>query len=169
MCKHGNLCAEPNLCANPFIADVTKNNGVALKDKKSAKPPIKRWRALFMPCNLVAMQIDQNYARFARCAGREIRRGDRKLLLLSKILPISEHIIPLFIGLVAGYFGFGWAFFLFAFLYPFISLADPWLWRRVYGDIVKDLGYRVSFLVNLDMLYLFGLGWLVGWILMIAI
>lgn len=133
-----------------------------MKGKKSAKL-LKRWHALVMPGNLVALQTNWNYARFARRAGREIRKGNRKLLLLSKVGPIGERIYIPLIGLVAGYFGFVWPLLVFALLYPFISLADPWVWRRAYGRMAEGLGYQVSFLVNFDLLYWFALGWLIGW------
>jgi len=34
--------------------------------------------------------------------------------------------------------------------------------EEVYGRLAKGLGYKVSFLVNLDMLYWFAIGWLIG-------
>lgn len=138
-----------------------------MKARKS-KLPVRRWRALLMPGNLAALQTDRSYARFARRAGREIRRGNRRLLLLSKVGPIGEHIYIPLIGLVAGYFGFVWPLLVFALLYPLVVLVDPWAWRRAYGRMAEGLGYRVSFLVNFDLLYWFALGWVAGALLVVV-
>jgi len=47
-------------------------------------------------------------------------------------------------------------------LYPLIALGDPYTWRKVYGELAKGVGYRASFLLNLDMLYWFAIGWVLG-------
>jgi len=38
------------------------------------------------------------------------------------------------------------------------------MWRRVYGRLAQGVGYKASFLLNLDMLYWFAIGWAVGMI-----
>ncbi len=48
-------------------------------------------------------------------------------------------------------------------LYPLIALGDPHIWRKVYGQLAEGVGYKASFLLNLDMPYWFAIGWVVGW------
>ncbi len=49
--------------------------------------------------------------------------------------------------------------------YPLIAFGDPYTWRKVYGKLTVGAGYQVSFLLNLEMLYWFATGWVMGWIL----
>lgn len=47
-------------------------------------------------------------------------------------------------------------------LYPLIALGDPYVRRRVYGHLAEGVDYKASFLLNLDMLYWFAIGWVFG-------
>jgi hypothetical protein len=50
-------------------------------------------------------------------------------------------------------------------LYPLVVFGDPYTWRKIYGGLAKGVGYRASFLLNLDMLYWFAIGWVIGWVI----
>lgn len=60
-------------------------------------------------------------------------------------------------------------------IFPFINnphpiaLGDLHAWRKVYGRLAQGVGYRASFLLNLDMLYWFAIGWAVGWFYLSAL
>jgi len=54
-------------------------------------------------------------------------------------------------------------------LYPLIALGDPYTWRKVYGELAKGVGYKASFMLNLDMLYWLAIGWVVGWFYLSAL
>jgi len=47
-------------------------------------------------------------------------------------------------------------------LYPLIAFFDPYTWRKVYGVLAKGVGYKASFILNLDMLYWLAIGWVLG-------
>jgi hypothetical protein len=74
-------------------------------------------------------------------------------------------VLAFVVGVSASYFGFVIVVPLVLRLYPLIALGDPHVWRKVYGWLARGVGYTASFLVNLDMLYWFAVGWAVGWIL----
>lgn len=50
-------------------------------------------------------------------------------------------------------------------IYPLIALGDPHVWRKVYGKLAAGIGYKASFLLNLDILYWFAIGWVIGCVL----
>ena len=93
---------------------------------------------------------------------RKIERGDRRLLLYSR-LAYAEHTLPFVVGAMASRFGFVFVVPLVLCFYPLVALGDPHALRKVYGPIARWLGYRGSFLINLDVLYWFAIGWAVGW------
>ncbi len=92
---------------------------------------------------------------------------------MPSILPIfrrtmsarAECGLALVVGASASYFGFVIVIPLVLCIYPLIALGDPYLWRKVYGRLATGARYKASFLLNLDMLYWFAIGWMVGWIL----
>jgi len=93
---------------------------------------------------------------------RETRKGNRRLALYS-LLARAECGLAFVVGASASYFGFVIVIPLVLCFYPLIALGDPFLWRRTYGRLAHGVGYRASFLLNLDMLYWFAIGWVVGW------
>jgi hypothetical protein len=74
----------------------------------------------------------------------------------------AEYGLAFVVGASASYFGFVIVVPLMLSLYPLIALGDPHVWRKVYGRLAQGVGYRASFLLNLDMLYWFALGWVAG-------
>ena len=93
-----------------------------------------------------------------------MKKSNRKLTICSLLSPVEDGL-ALTIGVVVSYFGFTNMALLLLCFYPLVVLADPTLWRKVYGDLARGVGFKASFLVNLDMLYWFAVGWVVGWVL----
>ncbi len=93
-----------------------------------------------------------------------IKKGNRRLAIYS-LLARAECGLAFVVGASASYFGFIIVIPLVLCLYPLIALADPYTWKKVYGELAKGVGYKASFLLNLDMLYWFAIGWVVWWIL----
>ena len=122
---------------------------------------------ILTPGDSLARRFDEGYAKFVRQIKRETREGNRRLALYSA-LARAECGLALVVGTSASYFGFAIVVPLVLCFYPLIALGDPYMWRRAYGRLARGVGYRASFLLNLDMLYWFALGWLVGWALMIV-
>lgn len=129
---------------------------------------MKRHYALLAPGEFAAGRTNQNYDEVSKRAGRLIRRGDKKLLLTTLILPYFEYLVFVMLGLFLGMrdIGFVWFSFVIIFAYLPAAVADVWVWRRVYGRLAEGIGYRASFLLNLDMLYWLGMGWLIGWLVL---
>lgn len=121
-------------------------------------------RLILTPGDFLARRFDEGYAKFVSRIGRKMRKGDRKLTLYS-LLARAECGLAFVVGASASYFGFVIVVPLVLCFYPLIALGDPYMWRRVYGRLAEGVGYRASFLLNLDMLYWFAIGWVVGWIL----
>lgn len=121
-------------------------------------------RRLFLtPGDFLARRFDKGYAKFVRQIRREMRKGNRKLVY--SLLARAECVLAFVVGTSASYFGFVIATPLVVCLYPLIALGDPFMWRRVYGRLARGVGYKASFLLNLDVLYWFAIGWVVVWIL----
>lgn len=124
----------------------------------------KRYKAgyfLLLPGDFLAWRFDKGYAKFVSRIGRETRKGDRKLALYS-LLARAECALAFLVGASASYFGFIIVIPLMLCIYPFIALGDSYTWRKVYGELAKGVGYRASFLLNLDMLYWLAIGWIAG-------
>lgn len=81
-----------------------------------------------------------------------IEKGNRRLAIYS-LLARAECGLAFVVGASASYFGFIIVIPLVLCLYPLIALADPYTWKKVYGELAKGVGYKASFLLNLDMLY----------------
>ena len=118
-------------------------------------------RLILTPGDFLARRFDEDYARFINRIGREMRKGDRKLVLYS-FLACVECGLAFVVGVSASYFGFVIVAPLVFCLYPLIALGDSYMWRRVYGQLARGVSYRASFLLNLDMLYWFAIGWIAG-------
>jgi len=80
------------------------------------------------------------------------------------LLARAECGLACAVGTSASYFGLAILVPLVLCLYPLIAIGDPHVWRKVYGRLAEGVGCRASLLLNLDMLYWFAIGWLVGWI-----
>lgn len=126
---------------------------------------MKKIYALLSPGEFVARHVNQNYADFSRQAKHEIKKGNRKLIWYAKIFPLCEYVIVLTVGLLVASFGLTWSLFAVIFIYLFAVLVDPRVWRKIYGSLARD-SYKISFLLNLDMLYWFGIGWVIGWLVL---
>lgn len=120
--------------------------------------------SLLPPGEFLARRFDESYNRFIDEIRRRMKRGDRKLLLYSR-LARGELVLALAVGAMVSYFGFVFAVLLLLCFYPLAALGDPHALRKVYGRLARGLGYRGSFLINLDVLYWFVIGWVVGAIL----
>ena len=118
-------------------------------------------RLILTPGDFLARRFDKDYAKFVSRLGREMKRGDRRLALYS-LLARAECGLAFVAGTSASYFGSIIVIPLMLCLYPLIALGDPFMWRRVYGRLAGDVGYKASFLLNLDMLYWFAIGWIAG-------
>ncbi|MEM2619507.1 MAG: hypothetical protein QW356_08555 [Candidatus Hadarchaeales archaeon] len=88
-------------------------------------------------------------------------RYNQRFAMYSLLVPV-ECLAALMIEASARYFGFTIVPPLMSCLYPFIVLGDPHLWHKIYGKLAKKVGYKASFLVNLDILYWLMIGWIVG-------
>ena len=121
-------------------------------------------RLILTPGDSLARRFDRDYARFIDRIKRETKKGSRRLEIYS-LLARAECGLAFVVGASASYFGFLIVVPLVLCFYPLIALGDPHTWRKVYGRLARGLGYRASFLVNLDMFYWFAVGWLAGWIL----
>ena len=121
-------------------------------------------RLILTPGDFLARRFDEGYAKFVSRIGRKTRKGNRKLTLYS-LLARAECGLAFVVGASASYFGFVIVAPLVFCLYPLIALGDPYMWRRVYGQLARGVGYKASFLLNLDMLYWFTIGWLARWFL----
>lgn len=119
-------------------------------------------RLVLTPGDFLARRFDRGYAKFIGRIKRETKKGNRRLAIYS-LLAKAECVLAFAVGTSASYFGFVIVVPLVLCIYPLIALADPHVWRKVYGRLAVGAGYRASFLLNLDMLYWFAIGWLIGW------
>lgn len=118
-------------------------------------------RLIFTPGDYLAQRFDEGYAKFVGRIGCETRRGSHKLAIYS-LLARAECGLALVVGASASYFGFAIVVPLILCFYPLIALGDPYMWRRVYRQLAEGVGYRASFLLNIDMLYWFAIGWVLS-------
>ncbi len=125
-------------------------------------------RLILTPGDFLARRFDRGYAKFMARMKHEIKKGNRRLAIYS-LFARAECVLAFVIGASASSFGFVIVVPLVLCLYPLIALGDPHVWRKVYGRLAGGAGYRASFLLNLDMLYWFAIGWLVGWVLVTVI
>ncbi|MBA7643972.1 hypothetical protein ES703_51707 [subsurface metagenome] len=116
---------------------------------------------VFTPGDSLARRFDKGYARFVGRIKRETRKGNRRLAIYS-LLARAECVLAFAVGTSASYFGFVIVVPLVLCFYPLIALGDPHIWRKVYGRLAGGAGYKASFLLNLDMLYWFAIGWVIG-------
>ncbi len=116
---------------------------------------------ILTPGDSLARRLDKGYAKFMARMRRRIKKGNRRLAIYS-LLARAECGLAFVVGASASYFGFVIVVPLVFCLYPLIALGDPFMWRRVYGRLAGGVGYRASFLLNLDMLYWFAIGWVAG-------
>ncbi len=121
-------------------------------------------RLILTPGDSLARRFDKGYSKFVGRIGCETRRGSHKLTIYS-ILARTECGLALVVGASASYFGFAIVVPLVLCIYPLIAFGDPYMWRRAYGRLTRGVGYKASFLLNLDMLYWFAIGWLIGWVI----
>ncbi len=119
---------------------------------------------ILTPGDFLARRFDEGYARFIARMKHKIKKGDRRLAIYS-LLARAECGLAFVVGTSASYFGFVIVVPLVLCFYPLIAFGDPHLWRKVYGRLATGAGYKASFLLNLDMLYWFAIGWLIVWVL----
>jgi len=101
-------------------------------------------RFLICPFDSLARRADGRYACLAR--------GRRELGLLA----LLEYTGIFSLGALSGRLGLSWAWIVVLAGWVLAGLLDPLLWHRVYG---KRVGRGTSLLANLDVVYLFLLGW----------
>lgn len=118
-------------------------------------------RLILTPGDFLARRFDEGYTKFVGRIGCETRKGSHKLAIYS-LLARAECGLAFVVGASASYFGFAIVVPLVLCIYPLIALGDPYMWRRVYGRLAEGVGYRASFLLNLDILYWFTIGWIAG-------
>lgn len=119
------------------------------------------WRVLLTPGDSLARRFDGGYAKFTTRMKREMGKGNRRLAIYS-LLARAECGLAFVVGASASYFGFVIVVPLVLCFYPLIALGDPFMWHRTYGRLARGVGYKASFLLNLDMLYWFAIYALLG-------
>jgi hypothetical protein len=70
-----------------------------------------------------------------------------------------EYAGIMLLGFLSGAFGLGFMWLVLPPTWLIGGLLDPVIWRRLYGISV---GRKVSLVANLDMPYLFALGWVIA-------
>ncbi|MBA7501598.1 hypothetical protein ES706_00171 [subsurface metagenome] len=118
-------------------------------------------RLIITPGDFLARRFDGGYDKFICRMKCQIEKGNRRLAIYS-LLARAECWLAFVVGASASYFGFIIVIPLILCLYPLIAFGDPHIWRKVYGELAKGVGYKASFLLNLDMLYWFAIGWVIG-------
>ncbi len=116
---------------------------------------------ILTPGDSLARRFDRGYAKFMDRMNHGIKKGNRRLAIYS-FLARAECGLAFVVGASASYFGFVIVVPLVLCFYPLIALGDPFMWRKVYGRLAEGVGYRASFLLNLDMLYWLAIGWIAG-------
>jgi len=120
-------------------------------------------RLILTPGDFLARRFDRGYARFMARMRRKIKKGNPRLAIYS-LLARAECVLAFVVGASSSFFGFVIVIPLVICFYPLIALGDPHVWRKVYGRLAEGARYKASFLLNLDMLYWFAIGWAVGWV-----
>ena len=118
-------------------------------------------RLILTPGDFSARRFDEGYAKFVGRMRHKIKKGNRRLAIYS-LLARAECVLAFVVGSSASYFSFVVVVPLILCIYPLIALGDPFMWRRTYGRLAQGVGYKASFLLNLDMLYWFAIGWVVA-------
>ncbi len=118
-------------------------------------------RLILSPGDALARRFDRGYAKFMARMRHKMKKGDRRLAIYS-LFARAECGLAFVVGASASYFGFIIVIPLVFCFYPLIALGDPFLWRRTYGRLARGVGYRASFLLNLDMLYWLAIGWILS-------
>ena len=116
---------------------------------------------ILTPGDSLARRFDKDYAKFVSRIKREMGKGNPRPAIYS-LLARAECGLAFVAGTSASYFGSIIVIPLMLCLYPLIALADPYTWRKVYGELAKGVGYKTSLILNLDMLYWFTIGWIAG-------
>jgi hypothetical protein len=104
---------------------------------------------LLRPFDLLARRMDRGYRTLTEgLAGRKLAP-----------IAIAEYLGWFALGVSSRLWNIVWVW-----IVPFLGwllggLVDPCLWRRVYG---RSAGRKASLIANLDVLYLFALGWLLA-------
>ncbi|MQY67800.1 MAG: hypothetical protein GH150_00215 [Hadesarchaea archaeon] len=108
-------------------------------------------RLIFTLGDFLAQRFDRGYVEFMARMKHEIKKGNRRLAIYS-LFARAECGLAFVVGASASYFGFTIVVPLMLCFYSLIALGDPFMWRRVYGRLAEGVGYKASFLLNLDML-----------------
>jgi len=95
-------------------------------------------RLILTPGDSLARRFDKSYVRFVSRIKCETKKGSRRLALYS-LLARAECGLALVVGTLASYFGFVIVIPLILCIYPLIAFADPYTWRKVYGELAKDM------------------------------
>jgi len=95
-------------------------------------------RLILSPGDALARRFDRGYAKFMARMRHKINKGNRRLAIYS-LLARAECGLALVVGASASYFGFIIVIPLILCIYPLIAFADPYTWRKVYGELAKDM------------------------------
>lgn len=122
-----------------------------------------RWQTILMPGHFAAKRVDRGYAKFIERVRGETMRDRRMFIWLFYAGPAVELALAFVLGAISIRFGLTFLIPMIILAYPVAGVGDMYLWKRKYGRLLKGVGYEASFLGNLDILYLFSLGYLFGW------
>ncbi|KXB00013.1 hypothetical protein AKJ42_01900 [candidate division MSBL1 archaeon SCGC-AAA261C02] len=109
---------------------------------------------LLMPGEFLARRFDSNYKKFAE---KTERRGG-----VTVVGVLLEYSLAIMVGLITGLISLVWPVLVLLAAYPLLVMGEPWAWRKYYGQIARDVGVMGAFLANLDMIYMFAIGYLTG-------
>jgi len=83
-------------------------------------------RLILSPGDALARRFDRGYAKFMARMRRKIKKGNQRLAIYSLFARaecgLAFAVIPLMLC-----------------IYPLIALGDPYTWRKVYGELAKDM------------------------------
>lgn len=115
--------------------------------------------SLLIPFECLARRLDPAFDRF-------VNRIDRHTTPRAwKIGAFAEHLLAFVVGFSAGILALVWPWLVLIPAFLLSSLVDPRLWTRIYGSAAREVSYQASFLVNLDVVYLFLVGQAFGLLL----
>lgn len=95
-------------------------------------------RLILTPGDFLARRFDEGYAKFIARMKHRIKKGNRGLAIYS-LLAKAECGLAFVVGSSASYFGFVIVIPLILCIYPLIAFADSYTWRKVYGELAKDM------------------------------
>ena len=95
-------------------------------------------RLILTPGDFLARRFDRSYAKFMARMRHRIKKGSRRLAIYS-LFARAECGLAFVVGASASYFGFVIVIPLILCIYPLIAFADPYNWRKVYGELAKDM------------------------------